>query len=82
MACGTPIVATATTAIPEIMGDAGVLVPVDDGTALPRAIERVARDASLRATLRARGLLRVARFTWSAAAAATAQVYRQLAEAA
>ncbi len=75
MACGTPVVASNTSAIPEVAGEAGILVPPHDVAALAAALERVLADAVLRADLRARGLAQAAPFTWRRSAEATLAVY-------
>ena len=72
MACGTPVVAAATTSLPEIVGDAGVLVPPGDPEALADGIERALADADR--FVRA-GVARVAGFRWSETASRTAAVY-------
>jgi glycosyltransferase involved in cell wall biosynthesis len=72
MACGTPVVASTAGALPEVLGDAALLVDPYDETALAEALEAAASDSG---TLRKRGLLRAARYTWEAAAAETWQVY-------
>jgi glycosyltransferase involved in cell wall biosynthesis len=80
MACGTPVVASNTSSLPEAVGEAGLLLPPDDPRAWAEALERVLVDADLRAELRARGLARAAHFTWEAAAQATLAVYAQAAQ--
>jgi len=59
MACGTPIVATRAGSIPEVVGDAGLLVPAMDAAALADAVRRLLDDWQLRDILAARGTLRV-----------------------
>ncbi len=76
MACGTPVVASNTSAIPEVAGEAGILVAPHDVAALAAALERVLADATLRTDLRVRGLALAARFTWRRSAEATLAVYR------
>ena len=61
MACGTPVVASDTTSIPELVGDAGVLCPPGDVDAFASGIRRALAE---RDSLRARGLARAAEFTW------------------
>jgi len=81
MACATAVVATTGGALPEVAGadgHAALLVPPGDPQALAAAIGRVLDDATLRARLGAAGRERVVdRFTWRAAAAHTADVYRR-----
>jgi glycosyltransferase involved in cell wall biosynthesis len=74
MACGTPVVASNIPALVEVIGDAGVLVPPDAGS-IANATERVLTDAALADGLREKGLARARRYTWSAAARRTADVY-------
>jgi glycosyltransferase involved in cell wall biosynthesis len=74
MACGTPVVASSASSIPEVVGDAGLLVDPADVEGWTAALERVLGDEGLRQDLRARGLQRAAGFTWQQAAAATWQV--------
>ncbi len=72
MACGTPVVASTAGALPEVLGDAALLVDPHDEDALAEALRAAARDPG---TLRKRGLDRAARYTWPKAAAETWQVY-------
>lgn len=64
MASGTPVVASNTTSIPEVVGDAGLLCDPSDIEAFASAVRSVLDDAGLAGRLRARGLERAARFTW------------------
>lgn len=82
MACGTPVVASASSAMPEVVGDAGVLVPPTDAAAFAAAIRRIVDDPGWAAALRERGLARAAAYTWEATAAAHAALYRELVPAA
>ena len=77
MACGTPVVAADAASLPEVIGNAGLLVDPRDDVALARAIERALTDVNLRASLRARGLERAALFTWERTARETLQVYEE-----
>ncbi|MBO0687369.1 MAG: glycosyltransferase, partial [Candidatus Dormibacteraeota bacterium] len=74
MACGTPVVAADASSVPEVVGEAGVLVDPGDVEGWTRALERVLEDDDLRRRLRARGLERAARFTWSRTAELTWRV--------
>jgi glycosyltransferase involved in cell wall biosynthesis len=78
MACGTPVVAATAGALPEVVGEAGLLVPPTDLSALADAVVRVLTDPALRAQLRERGLVRAQRFTWERTARATYAVYREV----
>jgi glycosyltransferase involved in cell wall biosynthesis len=81
MACATPVVATTGGALPEVAGRDGetaLLVPPGDAESLAAAIAALLDDADLRTRLGAAGRERVVRnFTWPAAAARTAEVYRR-----
>jgi glycosyltransferase involved in cell wall biosynthesis len=78
MTAGTPVVATRAGSIPEVVGDAAVLVPVGDADALAGAIEQVLTDEALRADLVTRGHARVRAFTWDATAAQLVALYQRL----
>jgi glycosyltransferase involved in cell wall biosynthesis len=69
MACGTPVITSDNTAMPEATGDAGMLVPATDTAALTAAMERVVGDARLRAEMRRKGLEQAKKFTWEHSAA-------------
>jgi glycosyltransferase involved in cell wall biosynthesis len=79
MACGTPALASNASSLPEVLGDAGLLLPPDDPVAWAAALHRVLGDTDLRAALRQRGLERAATFSWERVARETAQVYADLA---
>jgi glycosyltransferase involved in cell wall biosynthesis len=76
MACGTPVVCASAASLPEVAGDAALLVEPTEVEALSVAMERALTDASLRASLRQRGLEQAARFTWDAAARKLVRVYQ------
>jgi alpha-1,3-rhamnosyl/mannosyltransferase len=78
MACGAPVICSNTTALPEVAGDAAVLVNPSDGAALAAALARVLGDAGLREALRAKGLARATQFSWAHTAAETLRIYRQV----
>ncbi|MCU1351203.1 MAG: glycosyltransferase, partial [Acidimicrobiales bacterium] len=77
MALGTPVVTTSTGALPEVMGDAALLVPDKDPDALAAAIATVLTDDACRADLVAKGHERVARYTWEATASGLVDLYRR-----
>lgn len=74
MACGAPVLTSATSSLPEVAGDAALLVDPHDTRAIAVALARLADDAALREALRWRGLARAARFTWDRCAEATLRV--------
>ncbi len=78
MACGAPVVTSASTALREVAGDAAVLVDPENPSALGAGIVRLSEDEALRATMRQRGFDRIKQFTWRQAAAQTLSLYRQL----
>jgi glycosyltransferase involved in cell wall biosynthesis len=77
MAVGTPVVATAVGSLPEVLGDAAMLVPAGDRVALAGALAAVVHDVDGLATnLRRRGPARAASFGWDACAAGLLELYR------
>jgi len=76
MACGCPVIVARAGALPEIAGDAALVVDPRDPRALARAIEGVLTDDCLRRELVDRGLRRACHFTWERTARATLAVYR------
>jgi len=77
MACGTPTVTSLASSLPEVAGDAALMVPPDDIHALADALDRTLTDTTLRQELRAKGIARAAPFTWEETARRTAAVYRR-----
>lgn len=77
MACGTPVIASRAASIPEVLGDAGILLDPRDPAAWADAIVTVVNDDSRRAEMRAKGLARAAAFTWRRTAALTIGAYNQ-----
>ena len=76
MACGTPVIASRASSIPEVTGEAAILLDPNDDAGWAAAIESLFDPA--RATqLRAAGLQRAAAFSWQRAAASTVEIYRQ-----
>lgn len=80
MACGTPIITTMAPAMSEVLrGSGAAFVPLRDPGAIAKEAAGLLGDARLRAERSARGLEFVSRFSWSRAAAETAEVYREVA---
>jgi glycosyltransferase involved in cell wall biosynthesis len=78
MACGVPVISTTGGALPEVVGDAGVLVPPADAGALARAIKELLDHPARARQLGQAGLKRVrASFTWAKAAEKIVEVYRE-----
>jgi glycosyltransferase involved in cell wall biosynthesis len=78
MACGTPVITTKISSLPEIVGDAGILIPPGDKQALTGAMAEVLRDSTLSNQLSTRGLQRSEYFTWERTAQETMKVYKQV----
>jgi len=76
MACGAPVLAGDRTSLPEVVGDAGLLVNPFDTGAIARSLARLIEDAELRAALRVKGLERARRFDWRETARSTLEIYR------
>jgi glycosyltransferase involved in cell wall biosynthesis len=79
MACGAPVVCSNATALPEVVGDAALLVAPTDAEAIADAIVRVADDEALRRRLITAGRVRAAQFSWDSSAE---QIWQVLARAA
>ena len=76
MACGAPVVTSSVSSLPEVVGDAGLLVDPRDVDAVADAVRRLLRDDALHARLRESGLRRAASYTWDRCAAETVGAYR------
>ena len=79
MACGTPVLASDAASLPEVVGDAGVLLPPDDIDAWAEALREIGDDRIKRQAAIAAGLERARRFSWERAAEQTLSVYRRAA---
>jgi glycosyltransferase involved in cell wall biosynthesis len=80
MACGTPVVAANRTSIPEVAGDAAVLVDGEDVDEIAEALREALVNESLRRSLIEKGLQQVRKFSWEKTAAETMRVYEALYE--
>jgi glycosyltransferase involved in cell wall biosynthesis len=78
MSCGTAVVVSDRASLPEVVGEAGLLVDPDEPEDIARALRRVLMDESLRAKMRKRGLAQAARFSWQRVAQETLAVYREV----
>ncbi len=79
MACGTPVIAAGAGALPEVVGDAGLLVEASEPQQFAEAMQRIDDDWALRADLVAAGMRRSAQFSWERAAHETLSVYAEAA---
>jgi len=77
MACGTPVITSNTSSLPEVVGAAALKVDPEDVHALADAMKRLAVDPALRAQLSAAGLKRAAEFTWEQTARLTLDAYQK-----
>lgn len=80
MACGTPVITSNTSSLPEVVGEAGVMVDPLDVHALAQAIRELLDDEPRRLALRAAGIRRAAEFHWDRTARETVKVYRKVFE--
>jgi glycosyltransferase involved in cell wall biosynthesis len=78
MACGTPVITTANSAMLDYVGDAGLLVPPKDERALSQAIETLLSNPMLQQRLSHEGRRRAAKFTWERTAIRTLEVYEKV----
>jgi glycosyltransferase involved in cell wall biosynthesis len=78
MAVGTPVIASRAASMPEVLGDAGILLDPLDAEAWAAAIVKVANDEHARDRMRQAGRARAAGFTWERTAQRTLRVYRQV----
>ncbi len=78
MACGTPVITSAISSLPEIVGDAGLLVPPGDEQALSDAIFETLSNQTLQKQLATKGIQRASLFTWERTAQETLRVYESV----
>jgi glycosyltransferase involved in cell wall biosynthesis len=78
MACGAPVVCSHSSSLPEVVGQAGLLINPTDTAALTAALRQVLTDATLRAELRQSALNQAQKFSWKRAAAELVNLYRCL----
>jgi glycosyltransferase involved in cell wall biosynthesis len=76
MACGTPVITANRTSLPEVAGDAALLVDPTQPEALAAAMTSILTDSHLQQALRAKGLARARTFSWDTVAEETVAVYR------
>lgn len=80
MACGVPVITSNRSALPEVVGDAGVTVDPDESEPLAHAMHRVLTDGEMREELRRRGLQRAGSFSWERTARETVTRYQRALE--
>jgi glycosyltransferase involved in cell wall biosynthesis len=77
MACGVPVISSQSSSLPEVVGDAGILVDPQDVDAISDSLRRVLEDRAFAEGLAHKGIQRAAGFSWKRTAAETISVYRQ-----
>lgn len=78
MACGVPVVSSISSSLPEVVGEAGLLVDPTDAAALHQALRRVLADRELQAELKRRGLVQAQKFSWQRAVDELEEVYQSV----
>ena len=80
MACGTPVLTSNVSSLPEVVGDCGVLVDPYSVDEIKEGLKRLVNDDKLRADLSERGIRRAQTFTWERSAEIVCKVFRELQE--
>jgi glycosyltransferase involved in cell wall biosynthesis len=78
MACGTPVISSNASSLPEVVGDAGLMVEPEDMEHMAVSMWRVLKTPELREELREKGLNRAANFSWRKTAQQTLEIYHRL----
>ncbi len=78
LACGTPVITSDASSLPEVVGQAGLMVKATDVEALAQAMRQVLEDDALQEEMIARGLEQAKKFTWEKAAAKLLNLYETL----
>ena len=78
MHCSTPVIASSTSSLPELVGDCGILVDPLQPSEIAAAMRRISEDEKLRSDLGAQGRLRAQRFNWDAAALQVLDAFAEL----
>jgi glycosyltransferase involved in cell wall biosynthesis len=78
MASGTPVISSNVSSLPEVVGDAALLIDPYEPAAIADAMRRVLTDANLRADLRARGFERARAFSWERSIARVREIYQEV----
>ncbi len=80
MACGVPVITSNCSSLPEVVGDAGILIDPHDAEYLANAIQRVYEDADIHRQMSEKGIKQAQKFSWEKCAKETLKVYQQLHE--
>jgi glycosyltransferase involved in cell wall biosynthesis len=78
MASGTPVITSNVSSLPEVVGDAALLIDPYEPTAIAHAMHRVLTEPALREDLRRRGLLRVREFSWDRSVRRVHEIYQEV----
>jgi glycosyltransferase involved in cell wall biosynthesis len=78
MACGTPVITSHVSSLPEVTGDAAVLIDPNNIDAIAQAIYNVLADSALQKELREKGIRQARRFSWEQSARQTLKVYEEV----
>ncbi len=80
MACGTPVLSSSATSLPEVVGDSALTVDPEDDEAIAFALKQLILDGDLRSHLRASGITRARQFSWDTTAKQSRQVLQESSE--
>lgn len=78
MQCGVPVITSNTSSLPEVVGDAGILIDPKDEDQLCQAMFNMLNDSNLRTTLSQKGLERAKQFSWKKCADQTVEIYQKI----
>ena len=78
MACGTPVVVSHKSSLPEVVGDAGLYVDPLDEVSMVEAMVRILSDSRLASEFREKGLIRSKQFRWEKVGEKTLQAYQEI----
>lgn len=78
MQCGVPVITSNTSSLPEVVGDAGILIDPKDQDQLCQAMLNILNDEILRETLKQKGLERAKQFSWEKCANETVEIYKKI----
>lgn len=78
MACGAPVISADNSSLPEVVGNAGIMIKAEDTPALTREIKRVLADQKLAAELRKKGIEQAAKFSWKISAKRLADLLHRM----
>ncbi|OGY29500.1 MAG: hypothetical protein A3F35_00385 [Candidatus Woykebacteria bacterium RIFCSPHIGHO2_12_FULL_45_10] len=79
MACGVPVICSDNSSLPEVVGDAAILIKAESAQAITKAISKVLSDSKLAKSLRQKGFAQAKKFTWEKSATKLLKVFQKLA---